>query len=203
MLAELAFHKRGYRSISILYDLTNREFAENRVRYFINFIEESGGSIVQTTSYTTRDDTDFGLLATQVSENKPDAVYILAGTADLARICRQLKSNGHDIAVLANGWPVTPELIRESGAAVEGIEFFQSYDSDSTAVLYQNFLNNYKNRFHEEPLPGALYGYESARIMLTGLEQVKKKKNLGHLILATGGVQGIAGYHRLQPAGSG
>ena len=127
-LAELAFLKRGYDRISILYDLTNREYAENRVFYFRNFIEDFGGTIVQVTSYTTRDDTDYGLLATQVSQNNPDAVYILAGGSDLSRICRQLKKQGLNVPVLATGWAVTPEVIRQSGAAAEGIEFFQSYD---------------------------------------------------------------------------
>ncbi len=94
MLAELAFTQRGYRFISILYDLTNREFAENRVRYFIDFIEALGGSIVQATSYTTRDDTDFGLLASQAAEDDPDAVYILASASDLARICSQIEATG-------------------------------------------------------------------------------------------------------------
>ncbi len=194
MLAELAFNTRGYRSISILYDLTNREFAENRVRYFSAFIETLGGSIVQTTSYTTRGDTDFGLLATQVLKDNPDAVYILASTSDLANICRQLKNQGHDIPVLVNGWSVTQELVRQAGAAVEGVEFFQSYDLDSPAEVYRNFLKNYENRFHREPLYGALYGYESAKIVLTGLErleQVKKKRNLGQVIREISVFQGL------------
>lgn len=191
MLAELAFQTRGYRSISILYDLTNREFAENRVRYFSAFIEALGGSIVQTTSYTTRDDTDFGLLATQVSEGNPDAVYILVSTSDLAHICRQLKKQGHDTPVLTNGWSVTLELIRQAGAAVEGLEFFQTYDLDSTVEVYQNFLKNYENRFHREPAYGALYGYESAKVVLSGLEQLKKKKTLGQVIREISVFQGL------------
>ncbi len=191
MLAELAFQTRGYRSISILYDLTNREFAENRVRYFSAFIEALGGSIVQTTSYTTRDDTDFGLLATQVSEGNPDAVYLLVSTSDLAQICRQLKKQGHDTPVLTNGWSVTPELIRQAGGAVEGLEFFQTYDLGSTVEVYRNFLKNYENRFHREPAYGALYGYESAKIVLSGLEQLKKKKTVGQVIREISVFQGL------------
>ena len=201
MLAELAFNTRGYRSISILYDLTNREFAENRVRYFTAFIEALGGSIVQATSYTTRDDTDFGLLATQISEDDPDAVYVLASTSDLARICSQLKKQGHDIPVLTNGWSVTPELIRQAGAAVEGMEFFQSYHFDNTADDYQTFLGSYENRFHRVPVYGALYGYESAKILLTGLEQLKKKKNLGQVIREIGVFKGLQGTIALNRQG--
>ena len=177
-LAQLAFLKRGYDRISILYDLTNREYAENRVFYFRNFIEDFGGTIVQVTSYTTRDDTDYGLLATQVSQNNPDAVYILAGGSDLSRICRQLKKQGLNVPVLATGWAVTPEVIRQSGAAAEGIEFFQSYDLNSTALPYQDFLQNYKARFHEEPELGAFYAYESATLLLTALEQARSIRNL-------------------------
>ncbi|MEE4165651.1 MAG: ABC transporter substrate-binding protein [Desulfocapsaceae bacterium] len=181
-LAELAFRKRGYRSISILYDLSNREFTDNRVRYFTDAMEAFGGSIVQLTAYTTRDDTDFGLLAGQAGKNNPDAVFILADTFDLARICRQLKKQGHEIGLLASGWSVTPELIRQAGAAVEGLEFYQSYDFDSTTALYQDFLNDYADRFHQEPEVAALYAYESAQIVLAALEKAKKKKNLGEVI---------------------
>ena len=191
MLAELAFTQRGYRSISILYDLTNREFAENRVRYFIDFIEALGGSIVQATSYTTRDDTDFGLLATQAAEDDPDALYILAPTSDLARICSQLEQQGHDIPVLTNGWSVTPELVRQAGAAVEGMEFFQSYDPDDTAEGYRTFLDNYENRFHRVPAYGALHGYESAQVVLTALGQLRRRQNLGQLVREIGVFQGL------------
>jgi branched-chain amino acid transport system substrate-binding protein len=190
-LVELAFKKRGYRSVSILYDLSNREFTENRVRYFTDIMEEFGGSIVQLTAYTTRDDTDFGLLAGQAVKNNPDAVYILADTVDLARICRQLKKLGLEIPLLASGWSVTPELIRQAGSAVEGMEFFQSYDFESTAVLYQDFLNDYLDRFHREPEVAALYAYESAKIVLTALEQAKKKKNLGEIIREIAVFQGV------------
>lgn len=181
-LADLAFHKRGYHRVSILYDLTNREYAENRVLYFKNFIEEFGGTIVQITSYTTRDDTDFGLLATQVSQNNPDAVYILAGAGDLARICRQLKKQEQNLPVLATGWAITPDLIRQSGAAVEGIEFFQSYDLNSQAVAYQGFIRNYKDRFHENPPFGAFYAYESVTVLLTALEWAGNKRNVNKVI---------------------
>lgn len=181
-LADLSFRERGYRRISILYDLTNREYTENRAFYFRDFIEELGGTIVQVTSYTTRDDTDFGLLTTQASQNNPDVVYILADGSDLVRICRQLKKRNHDLPVLATGMAITPELLKQGGAAVNGIEFFQSFDFNSTAVVYQRFLDDYKNRFHEEPELGAFYAFESAKIMLTALEQARAKRNLNDII---------------------
>jgi branched-chain amino acid transport system substrate-binding protein len=182
LLAELAFQKRGYERISILYDLSNREYAENRVQYFRKFIEDFGGIIAQVTSYTTRDDTDYGLLVSQVSQNNPDAVYILTGGSDLSRICRELKKQGSTLPVLADGWAVTPEVIRQSGAAAEGIEFFQSYDLNNTAARYQDFLLNYRARFHEEPEFGAFYAYESAVILLSALEQADSKRNLNNII---------------------
>lgn len=181
-LADLSFRERGYRRISILYDLTNREYTENRAFYFRDFIEALGGTIVQVTSYTTRDDTDFGLLTTQASQNNPDVVYILADGSDLVRICRQLKKRNHDLPVLATGMAITPELLKQGGAAVNGIEFFQSFDFNSTAVVYQRFLDDYKNRFHEEPELGAFYAFESAKIMLTALEQARAKRNLNDII---------------------
>jgi len=181
-LADLAFQKRGYRKISILYDLTNREYIENRALYFRNFIEALGGTIVQTTTYTTRDDTDFELLATQASQNNPDALYILSDGADLVRICRQLKKQNRDLPVMATGMAITPGLLKQGGAAVDGIEFFQSYDFNSTAGVYQDFLDDYRRRFHEEPELGTFYAFESTNIVLTALEETRAKKKLNDII---------------------
>jgi len=180
-LADLAYNKRGYRRISILYDLSNREYAENRVRYFSDFVEEYGGVIVQVTSYTTRDDTDFGLLATQLSQNNPDAVFIIGAAFDLARTCRALHIQEHDLPVLTTGWAISSELIKHGGGAVEGVEFFQPYDVNSSRV-YRNFLREYDRRFHAGPPFGAFYAYEAANIVLKALEQTGKKRNLNSTI---------------------
>ncbi len=50
-----------------------------------------------------------------------------------------------------------------------------------------------KNRFHQAPAYGALYGYESAQIVLTALGQLKRRQNLGRLIREIGVFQGLQG----------
>lgn len=191
-LADLAYNGRDYRQVTVLYDLTDREYAENRIFHFKKSFEDFGGTIIGVTSYTTRDDTDFGLLATQLSENDPDAVLVLAEPRDIAHLCGQFKRQQRTLPVLTTGWSATPELIREGGTATEGVELFQAYDFSSRAATYRNFLREYQDRFHEEPEMGALYGYDAARIVLTVLEQKDDKHLLGD------GIAGIRLFEGLQ-----
>ena len=94
----------------------------------------------------------------------------------------KLKKQEQNLPVLATGWAITPDLIRQSGAAVEGIEFFQSYDLNSQAAAYQDFIRNYKNRFHENPEFGAFFAYESVTVLLTALERAGNRRNLNNII---------------------
>ena len=141
-----------------------------------------GGRVAQVTSYTTRDDTDFDLLARQISLHEPDAVYLVTQTPDLARICIQLRNQGHTMPILSDGGSVTASLIDQGGLAVEGIEFFQPFDLQKTSDRFQAFLKQYEDRFHIKPEMSALLGYEAAQILLNGLTHAQNRKDLSQTI---------------------
>ena len=190
-VAALAYKKRGYRRVSILYDLTNRAYAQGRVFHFRRVFEKFGGTIEQVTTYTTRGDTDFGLLASQVSQNDPDVIYIITNPKDLAQICIELRLQNHSTPVLTDGLGVNSSLLKQGGMAVDGLEFFQPFDPNSTDERFVLFLRDYEDRFHEQPEIASFYGYEAARILLTGLDHAQNRRELSQTIRDLGVFKGL------------
>ena len=201
-VAELAYNKRGYRRVSILYDLTNRAYAQGRVFHFRRVFEKFGGTIEQVTTYTTRADTDFGLLASQVSQNDPDAIYIITTPKDLAQLCIELRLQNQTTPVLTDGLGVNTSLLKQGGMAVDGLEFFQPFDFNSTAERFLVFLRDYEKRFHEQPEIASFYGYEAARILLTGLDHAQNRRKLSQTIRDLGVFKGLQYQLRIDSDGT-
>lgn len=190
-LAELAYSKRGYRRVAVIYDLSNRGYTENLFQFFKQYFEEHGGSIIQAVSYTTRKDTDFSLLATQLSESSPDSIYIIAGARDTAMICQQLVKQGKKIPILASEWSVTDDVLHYGGMAVEGMEFFHSYDRNSKKPAFLDFKEKYNNRFHRDPEFASIRSYEATRVLLTSLEKAGDLGKMPEAIVSTGRFKGL------------
>ena len=190
-LATLAVETRKYKRISVIYDLSNREYTEPFQDHFSEAIARLGGQVVQRISYTTRDDTEYQLLTRQAIENNPDALLILAGPRDTAMLCRQLRIRTERIGILVSEWSTSDQTIYHGGSAVEGIDFFQSYDKSDRSVDYHLFRQRFLARFHYEPSVASMHAYEAAQILLLMFPQVKNADQLQRKIIERSEFEGL------------
>ncbi len=171
LLAGRLSSQKNVRRIAAIYDLGNRAYTEDWVRYFQEALEQGGGSLVTGIPFDLHSDTLFLDLATQAAKAGPQGILILANAVDTAMICQQLAKTGVDLPLYATGWSYSDDLIQFGGRSVEGLTIIQSSDLQDPSPTMQKFLKAYQERFRTSPNFPALHAYDATRMILAILEK--------------------------------
>lgn len=200
-LARHAWKDLGLKSAAVVYDTSNRAHTESWLKCFRENFEGSGGRVVRSLPYDTRNAPDFLALARDVAAVKPDGLLILAGAADTAQICQQLRKLGSGARLLASEWSTTDELIEKGGKAVEGIRFFQTFDRNSRAQAWLDFRERYRRRFRRDPTFASVHAYDATCIALAALRDAPFPRRVKKESLLLKSFQGVQREHRFDRFG--
>ena len=83
------------------------------------------------------------------------------------------------------------DLLYYGGSAVDGIEFFRTYDRNSTNPRFVEFRELFMKRFHKEPGFASIHAYEAARVLLETIGNVGREGDVRDAILAEGVFKGL------------
>lgn len=159
------------KKFTVIYDLSNKSFAESYYHDFRTSIERLGGEIVQTETFQSGPSQSFFELASKAVSNETDGILIIASAMDTALLSQQLKKIRQDIKIATSEWSATEKLIELGGVAVEGVLFHQFFNRDSTYPAYLKFRQAYVERFGEEPGFASVASYDAAMIAIEALKQ--------------------------------
>lgn len=149
IMAEYAFNKLGLRSISCIYDLSNKSFSSGWYENFQTRFEEMGGKISYIKAFTSETHISYKNLVKELLDSEPDGILIIAGALNTAMICQHIRQINPDIFVISSGWAGTQELIQHGGSAVEGIVFPQVFNKEDQSPGYLEFKKNIWNNLEK------------------------------------------------------
>lgn len=182
--AEYHFQRMGMRRVAAIYDLRNKSYTESWLGdYRVAFVA-AGGSLTDSVSFSSSDETHFGDLAGQLLGSKPDGILILANSVDAAMLCQQVRKLNPTIPIATSEWAGTERLIELGGRAVEGIVIGQFLDRQSKQPSYVAFHRNYVAHYGKEPGFAALTAYDAANVVMEGLEHRTSGQSLKQALLA-------------------
>ena len=201
ILAEYAYNKLGLRSISCIYDLSNKVFANGLQKNFQAAFEKMGGVQSYILTFTSGTKISYKNLAKKLIESKPDGILIIAGALNTAMICQQIRKINSEISLISSGWAGSSELIQYGGSAVEGIVFPQVFNKESKTSQYLEFKKKYMEQFGKEPNFASVCSYEAARFLFSAMSKAENLKNLKSQMLKQGIFQGLQGNIELDSYG--
>lgn len=182
-LAHYIYHNMGLKKIAVVYDLSNRAFAEGLFRIFRPGFENMGGKVIHTKTFSSGDQVPYLDIARNMLISSADGLLIIAGALDTAMICQQLKKLSSNLPIITSGWAGTPDLIHKGGRAVEGIIISQPTDIDCKREKYLKFKKHFKQRFGTDPDFVAINSYEAAQILFYALSRTSDESELKDIIL--------------------
>lgn len=200
-IANHAFKGMGLRKIAVVYDLSNRTFAEGLYHIFKSEFENMGGAFTLITTFTSGKDVSYLGLSRKMLESEPDGLLIIAGALDTAMTCQQIRKLGSDIPVIISGWANTLDLIEHGGPAVEGVIFSAADNKDSERKDYLTFKRQFNERFGRNPYFGAVFGYEAAQLLFSALSKTDDVKKLKDTIINQAIYHGLQGDIRMDKYG--
>jgi len=187
----------GLKSFAVTIETGNAAFTEDWYESFRKPFEAAGGRIVQVERFKSGEEGGFLGIAERLLKAKPDAVLLLSGAMDAALTCQQLRKLGSKVTLFGSEWAFTSDIINFGGSSVEEMLAFVTYDPVSQAPAHTAFLHNFEKRFGYKPSFAAVLAYESARLLVAGLERNPQREGLKEALLQTGSLEGLQGHVRI------
>ncbi len=195
------YREMGLRNVSVVYDLSNRAFAEGLFRIFKSEFERMGGAVVHTETFSSGREVAYLNMARNILHSAPGGLLIITGALDAAMICQQLKKLGSTLPIVSSGWAGTSDLLQKGGRAVEGIIISQPVDINCERKEYLEFKKKLNERFGIYPDFAAIYSYEAARMLFHALAETDDAAELRDVILKKGVFDGLQKTIRMDKYG--
>jgi branched-chain amino acid transport system substrate-binding protein len=190
-LSSHAFKKMGIKRLTVIYDIRNRAHTESWYLSFKKNFESYGGTITAALTYSSGPDVRFLDLARQVSANESDGLFIIANAMDTAMLCQQLAKLDRLMPVITSEWSATEDILKFGGRAVEGIQFFHTFDKTGEAPRFLEFKEAFKKRFGYEAGFASAHAYDSARVIFEALKKNADPSAIKETVIDTGTFQGL------------
>jgi len=184
---------RGIRTINSLHDLSNRTFTEAWQQNFQAAFQQAGGAILSANTFTSGQDAAYSDLVSQLLTPRPDGVLFIAGALDTAMLCQQIKKSEIMLPMMSSGWAMTPALLQQGGASVEGLILPQTHNEQSKNPAFIEFQQQFEKRFGVKPNFAATGGYDAAQLLFQALRETTKPEHMKEAILKHNVLRGLQG----------
>lgn len=143
------------------------------VEGFKEAFEKSGGKVVKQMGLAFPD-VEFQAQLTEIAALKPDAVYVFFAGAGATKFVRDYAAAGLNktIPLYASGF-LTEGNLESMGAAGQGLLTTLHYGDGIKNAKNDAFRQSYAKSYKRQPDVYAVQGYDSAQLLLAGLNAVK------------------------------
>lgn len=199
-LAEKVYDLYKIRSISFIYDLSNRDYTESWVKNFKAAFSKKGGRSIETISFSSLDTMQYSKIAEDALRKGPDAVAVVANSQDTALICQQIRKKTR-LPIFACAWSQTKDLIIQGGGSVEGVILSHQFSKDNVSEDYPEFKKSFTRRFNREPEFPAVFSYNAMMVIADALKRDDNISNLKKTILEKREYKGIHSNFKINEYG--
>ena len=176
IMAKFAFENLGMKKVAVMQNIDS-SYSEGISKSFIEKFQELGGEIVASEGYKQAD-TDFKAQLTKIASSNPEALFIPDYYTKVYLITNQIKDTAlKDITLLGcEGWDGMHTIFEENKdnnadtSVVDNAYFGSHFSLEDQDPVVQNFVNNYKAKYGENPTSFAALGYDATNIMLNAIE---------------------------------
>ncbi len=158
-LGKLSVEKLGVKRITVVYDQGSEGYI-SQAGALRDYVKNNGATIVSEEKILASD-SNFLALATKISNQETDAVFIAAPAELSANFFIQLRQAGLDpkVKFIGPSTLASQGFIKTGGKAVEGAFMVSDYSPAATSSQNTAFVSAYKARFKNAPDNWAAMGY--------------------------------------------
>lgn len=190
-----AVHRRvsGASRAAVLYDLANREYAEDWARDYGREFERLGGQSVRLIGFDSRIIHDLSQLVERALEGDTELIAMACGPASAIQLVHAIRQRDAKVRLAGSAWTAAASLPASLGPAGEGMLVEQYHNIADQSPLFQRFKEEYTRRFGYAPDYAAMIGFDATSIMLDGLALNPKRKGLRDALLEQRHFHGLQG----------
>jgi branched-chain amino acid transport system substrate-binding protein len=166
----IAKEKLGIKKVAVLYG-NDDAFTKSGYDAFKQALTDSGIQILGEQTFA-KGDRDFSPQLTQIKSINPDAIVVSALVEEASGIVSQARQLGiaQTVPIIGGNGFNSPSLIKNAGAAAEGVVVGAAWNVSSTSPLNRNFVDAYTKKYNNPPdqfaaqaYAGVYTAYEAAK----------------------------------------
>jgi branched-chain amino acid transport system substrate-binding protein len=144
-----AFSKALYNELNIrriAYLAVNDDWGRNSIKAFGDAFEALGGTTVASEIFN-RGETDHYSYLSKIKAGNPDAIYVVANTANAARITNQIRELGIDAKIFGEGAWTSETYLELTGKNSEGVYGITEYLHVADNPVNKSFVEEYMKAY--------------------------------------------------------
>ncbi len=162
------YNKREYTRVALLR--ANSRYARVGTREFIDGARRLGNPVTIRQVYYLGE-TNFDAYLENIRQADVEAVVLWGEVDEIARIVTQMRESGMEQPVFTSDKVVSDLFLELAGEHAEGVIATFPYNPDLLGEDYNRFVENYRERFGEDPNWFAVHAYDGARFLLESIEK--------------------------------
>lgn len=181
---------------AVLYDQT-ADVIKIQAGDFRKDYTAAGGTVVAYEGFEPGG-TDYSAQLSKILAAAPDLMFVPAYYNDVPVILGQVRAAGFGGNIVGNnGWS-SPDIIDETGFAIEDSYIFNMYSPESNYPETNYFVGRYQDKYGSTPDDVAALSYDALKLVAKGLEKAGEpdRDALGEAMLKVRELKGASGAMR-------
>jgi branched-chain amino acid transport system substrate-binding protein len=158
------------------------------------YFSANGGQLLDELSFSSGD-TDFRAQLSKLKSGRPEVVFLPAYYPEVGLILREARLLGVTVPFVGGeGWD-SPALIQIAGKSADGSYYANHFASGDPNPQVQQFVANYRERYHSVPDALAALWYDGMRLMAEAIERAgsDNPEKIRDALAQTKGFSGVTG----------
>lgn len=171
VMAKFAKEKLNAKTVAIMVN-NSSDYSDGVAKAFAEEATKQGLEVVAEEGYSDGDK-DFKSQLTKIVSKNPDVLFVPDYYEQDSLIAIQAREVGLNSTILGpDGWDgVVKTVDKSSYPAIEGVYFANHYSVKDEAEKVQNFINNYKAKFNDEPSAFSALSYDTVYLIKEAIEK--------------------------------
>lgn len=157
----------GFKKIGVFR--LNTDWGKTTFDLFSQKAKADGIDIVATEAYLP-EEKDFRSAITNVKNANPDAIVFISYYGDGALLAQQIRAQGIELPIVANGSNYSPDFIKLGGQAVEGIYVASEFSTTDPRPEVQTYLKKFKEKYNEDSDYFAAHAYDTMKLIAAAID---------------------------------
>lgn len=151
------------------------DYGQSGAKLLANAAQKYGVELVAKPTYNNGDK-DFKPQLLAIKEKGAQGIFMWGLYTEAALISRQAQQFDVKAQLLGASGMATAKLIELGGDAVQGLILTQTFLPESNDVKVKEFVQKYKSKYNEDPIPHAAQAYDTVYIIADAVKKADSNK---------------------------
>jgi branched-chain amino acid transport system substrate-binding protein len=151
------------------------DYGQSGAKLLADAAQKYGVELVAKPTYNNGDK-DFKPQLLAIKEKGAQGIFMWGLYTEAALISRQAQQFDVKAQLLGASGMATSKLIELGGDAVQGLILTQTFLPESNDVKVKEFVQKYKSKYNEDPIPHAAQAYDTVYIIANAVKKADSNK---------------------------